>query len=46
MASGTTTSENSQNLLETIGCTILNSQNYQNYTVSANSVALAKALRL
>jgi len=33
MASGTTNLENSQNLLETIGCTILNSQNYQNYTL-------------
>ena len=33
MASGTTNLENSQTLLETIGCTILNSQNYQNYTL-------------
>ena len=36
MASGTTNLENSQNLLETIGCTILNSQNYQNYDNNSN----------
>jgi len=38
MEGSTTTLENSQNLIETIGCTILNSQDYLDYTLIEEEV--------